>query len=64
MSNKTDQFKGVALCLGGIILISPDSLLLRLINADVWTLVFYRGGLSALGLIIITSVLDRPQGWR
>lgn len=64
MSNKTDQFKGVALCLGGIILISPDSLLLRLINADVWTLVFYRGGLSALGLILITSVLDRPQGWR
>ena len=40
--------KGVALSLFGITLLSPDSLLLRLINADVWTLVFWRGGLSAV----------------
>ena len=64
MNAKADQFKGVAYCLGGIILLSPDSLLLRLINTDVWTLVFWRGSLSALGLLIIASVLERPGGWR
>ena len=51
--------KGVALSLFGITLLSPDSLLLRLINADVWTLVFWRGGLSAIGLICMTLLIDK-----
>jgi len=46
------------LCLGGIILLSPDSLLLRLIGADVWTLAFWRGGLSAIGLTLVIFLLE------
>ena len=50
--------KGVILCLFGIILLSPDSLLLRLIGADLWTLAFWRGGLSAIGLVIVILLLE------
>jgi len=50
--------KGVLLCLLGITLLSPDSLLLRLIGADLWTLAFWRGGLSAVGLAVVVLLLD------
>ena len=50
--------KGVILCLFGIILLSPDSLLLRLIGADLWTLAFWRGGLSAIGLAVVVLLLE------
>ena len=50
--------KGVILCLFGIILLSPDSLLLKLIGANLWTLAFWRGGLSAIGLAIVILLLE------
>jgi len=50
--------KGVLLCLFGITLLSPDSLLLRLIGADLWTLAFWRGGLSAVGLAVVVLLLE------
>ncbi|NBP93848.1 MAG: DMT family transporter [Gammaproteobacteria bacterium] len=55
----TDRLKGLALSLGGIVLLSPDSLILRLINADVWTMVFWRGSLSALGLLVMIGLIER-----
>ena len=54
--------KGVLLCLFGITLLSPDSLLLRLIGADLWTLAFWRGGLSAVGLAVVVLLLDGRKG--
>lgn len=53
--------KGVLLCLFGITLLSPDSLLLRLIGADLWTLAFWRGGLSAVGLAVVVLLLEGRQ---
>ena len=53
--------KGVLLCLCGIILLSPDSLLLRLIGADLWTLAFWRGGLSAVGLAVAVLLMEGRQ---
>ena len=50
--------KGVFLCLFGVTLLSPDSLLLRLIGADLWTLAFWRGGLSAVGLAVVVLLLE------
>ena len=57
-SHKT---KGVLLCLCGIVLLSPDSLLLRLIGADLWTLAFWRGGLSAVGLAVAVLLMEGRQ---
>ena len=61
MGITSHRLKGVFLCLFGIILLSPDSLLLRLIGADLWTLAFWRGGLSAIGLAIVILLLEGRQ---
>lgn len=60
----TDRLTGLALSVSGIVLLSPDSLILRLINVDVWTLVFWRGSLSALGLLIMIALIDRRSPLR
>ena len=61
MSTNSDKKRGVFLCLTGIILISPDTLILRLIGADLWTLAFWRGGLSAMGLAIVVLFMEVRQ---
>ena len=58
------HLKGVFLTTAGILIISPDALLLRLIGADIWTLLFWRGLLCAIGMAMITLLLDRPHGIR
>ena len=61
MPTTSHKMKGVLLCLCGIILLSPDSLLLRLIGADLWTLAFWRGGLSAVGLAVAVLLMEGRQ---
>jgi len=39
----TDKQKGIALSLIGVLVITPDSLLIRLIDLPSWELLFYRG---------------------
>ena len=64
MPTTSHKTKGVLLCLCGIILLSPDSLLLRLIGADLWTLAFWRGGLSAVGLAVAVLLMEGRQPGR
>lgn len=61
MPTTSHKPKGVLLCLCGIVLLSPDSLLLRLIGADLWTLAFWRGGLSAVGLAVAVLLMEGRQ---
>ena len=61
MLTNSDKKRGVFLCLTGIILISPDTLILKLIGADLWTLTFWRGGLSAMGLAIVVLLMEGRQ---
>ena len=42
----------------GVLVLSPDSLLVRLIETDQWTLLFWRGALSALSLALLTLLLS------
>ena len=66
-----DQKKGMLLAFGGIMFITPDSLLIRLADIDSWNLIFYRGFIPFLtifiGLLIIyksslfKKILD--NGW-
>jgi drug/metabolite transporter (DMT)-like permease len=51
------HLRGLMLSAAGMIILSPDALLLRLIgNADIWTVIFYRtlfmAGTVALGLMV------------
>ena len=55
MKNLTDQQKGSLMAFVAVI-ITPDSLFIRLSNVDTWGLVFYRGIIpfySFFGMLII-----------
>ena len=49
----TDKQKGVALSLIGVLVITPDSLLIRLIGIPSWELLFYRGLIPFVLLFIL-----------
>ena len=49
----TDKQKGVSLSLIGVLAITPDSLLIRLINIPSWELLFYRGLIPFVLLFIL-----------
>ncbi len=51
ISNK-NQKKGMLLAFTGIMFITPDSLLIRLANIDSWNLIFYRGFIPFLTILI------------
>ena len=49
----TDKQKGIALSLIGVLVITPDSLLIRLISLPSWELLFYRGLIPFVLLFIL-----------
>jgi drug/metabolite transporter (DMT)-like permease len=52
MERLPDHVKGLLVTGGGILVLTPDSLLVRLISADAWTLLWWREVLMALGLAV------------
>jgi len=63
MSSKK-HLKGATLTTVGILILSPDVLLLRLIGVDLWTLLLWRGLLCSVGMFGITLIVDRWDGIR
>ena len=59
--NLTNKQKGLGLSLIGVLLITPDSLFLRLIDLGAWELVFYRGLVPFICLLILLSFYYRSQ---
>ena len=57
MKNLTDQQKGSLLAFTAVVLITPDSLFIRLSNIETWGLLFYRGAIPfvtvLLGLLMV-----------
>ncbi len=51
-NNLSDQQKGSALAFIGVMFITPDSLLIRLSNVDTWSLLFYRGAIPFLAVLL------------
>ena len=45
----------------GVLVLSPDSLLIRLINIDLWTLTFLRGTFMALSLFLLNLVVHNSN---
>ena len=52
MKNLTDQQKGSLLAFIAVILITPDSLFIRLSNIETWGLLFYRGAIPFITVFI------------
>jgi len=55
------ELKGRLLTALGVLILTPDSLLVRLISVDQWTLIFWRGLLSAMALFAWLLVMNRGQ---
>ncbi len=53
--------RGLVLTLGAVFILSPDALLVRLIAADAWTLLFWRGLLAGLALTVALGAVYRRQ---
>jgi drug/metabolite transporter (DMT)-like permease len=62
--NLSDNAKGISLALLGTITLSPDSLLIRLIDIDIWTTTFLRSIFVGLALLVFMLVLYRGKTLR
>ena len=68
----SDHVKGLLITALGVVFIVPDSLFVRLIDADVWTISFWRyvsaGSVATIGLLVIkrrgTLQAIRQTGWQ
>ncbi len=61
------QAKGLLITTTGVIAISPDTLLVRLLELEKWSLIFYRGIIIAICLTLLTWAFhgkDTPQQFR
>jgi drug/metabolite transporter (DMT)-like permease len=56
---KPSHAKGLAIGFIGVMVLSPDALLIRLVTVDGWTLVFWRGLLMGSVLLIGVAVTNR-----
>lgn len=52
-SNISPHLKGILITTLGVIILSPDALLVRLVDANTWTLLFWRGLLFSLGISLL-----------
>ncbi|MGB5330435.1 MAG: EamA family transporter, partial [Gammaproteobacteria bacterium] len=51
--------KGILMSIGGVLILSPDSLLIRLAGLDDYTLLFYRGLLPVVAISLVLIVYYR-----
>lgn len=54
-----EHLRGLVLCATGVVVISPDALIVRSVDADAWTTVAWRGIFTAIGTVVLLLVL-RP----
>lgn len=54
----SDHLKGLLIALAGVLVLSPDTLLIRLAEMDQWAMLVYRGLMMALGMALITARFD------
>ena len=56
--------RGLALTFAGVLAVTPDTLLVRLIDTDPWTMVFWRGLGIAAGLTLLVGAVEGREGVR
>ena len=59
--NLTDKQKGMGLAFLGVLFITPDSLLVRLISLEAWGLIFFRGFLPFFFLLILLLIYYKKK---
>lgn len=59
----SQHLKGVIITALGVLIISPDGLLTRVIHTDHWTLIFWRAILMSFGMWILTCLVHPNKTW-
>lgn len=62
-ADRAAHARGFALTLLGVLVLTPDTLLMRLIDTDPWTLTFWRGLLMPAALMAAFFVARRGRAW-
>ena len=62
-SGLSKHTKGLLITGLGVLIMTPDGLLVRLVAADPWTLLFWRGLLAAVGLTLGLLLIYRRRTW-
>jgi len=57
----SDHLKGIILTTLGVIILSPDALLMRLLDADTFIILFWRGITFAVGIFILMLLMYRGK---
>ena len=61
MKKLTDQQKGSMLAFVAVMFITPDSLFIRLSNIDTWGLLFYRGAIPFMVILLCLFIFYKSQ---
>ena len=59
----SDLAKGLLITIGGVLVLTPDSLLIRLSAADPWTLIFWRRLLYGGTITTVYLLMKRRQAF-
>ena len=59
MNSDTNHAKGLLITTLGVLILTPDTLLIRLVDIDQWSMIVWRGVLMALGLLVVVVVVER-----
>jgi len=57
----SDHLKGIIITTLGVIILSPDAILMRLLNAETWTILFWRGVTFTIGIILLMLIMYRKD---
>jgi len=57
----SDHFKGILITTLGVIILSPDAILMRLLNAETLTILFWRGISLFLGISTLMIIMYRKE---
>lgn len=63
-SERSNYLRGLGLTFIGVLLMTPDALLIRLIDVDGWSLLIWRGGLMAVAMLVFLLVQFKGRFWR
>ncbi len=61
--NLSNPARGLLISIAGVLILSPDSLLIRLLMLDDFTLIFYRGLLPAITITLLLLAYYRGRFW-
>ena len=61
MSQLNSHQRGVIITVFGVLILTPDALLVRLVEADHWTLLFWRSLFAGITLLLLNLLIERSS---